>query len=49
MTTVVRILAETGGLNSVGVEIFADAFDALGAEEAGKKAGSSLRNLLARL
>ncbi len=46
LKTVVRILSQTGGLNSVGVEVFTDAFDELSAEEAGEKAGKSLRDIL---
>ena len=49
LATVINILAETGGLNSVGVEVFADAFDELSAVEAGERAGESLRGILANL
>lgn len=49
LETVVRILSETGGLNSVGVEVFADAFDELSEQEAGEKAGKSLRKVLSSI
>jgi sugar phosphate isomerase/epimerase len=42
----VRILRDIGGLSSVGLELFSDAFDALKADEVGKRAGSSLRQFL---
>ena len=43
-----RILEDIGGLSSAGIELFSDDFDALSAEEAGKRAGSSLRNILSK-
>ena len=46
---VVRLLRDIQGLTSVGVEVFADAFDALPAAAAGAKAGQAMRQLLARL
>lgn len=42
----INVLKTIGGLASVGIELFSDDFDAMSAEAAGEKAGSSLRDLL---
>jgi len=41
------VLAEIGGLRSVGVEVFSDELAGLPRAEAGRRAGDSLRALLA--
>jgi 4-hydroxyphenylpyruvate dioxygenase len=46
LVELMRLLDRTGGLSSVGIEMFSDEFDALPAEEAGRRAGTSLRALL---
>lgn len=49
LAELMRVLAQIGGLTSVGIELFSDAFDALPAEQAGQRAGASLRALLAQV
>ena len=49
LETTLKVLSNIGGLSSVGIELFSDEFDAMSAEEAGKKAGSSLRDLLSKV
>lgn len=46
LVRLIRLLDGMGGLSSVGVEMFSDEFDAMSAEEAGHRAGSSLRAVL---
>ena len=47
LTTVLQILQDTGGLNSLGPEIFADQMDALSAEQATEQAITATRQVLA--
>ena len=46
LVTVITILQQTGGLSSVGVEIFSDRLDEMTAEEAGAAAGEGLRQVM---
>lgn len=45
LAEVTRILRDIGGLTSVGVELFSDAFDQFSAEEALRRASASLQTL----
>jgi 4-hydroxyphenylpyruvate dioxygenase len=46
LLTVIGILDDIGGLDSVGVELFSDRFDELDPETAGKRSGESLQTVL---
>ena len=46
LRTVIGILDDIGGLDSVGGELFSDRFDELDAETAGKRSGESLQTVL---
>lgn len=46
LVEVSAVLRGIGGLSDVGPELFSDVFDGLPAEEAGKRAGDSLRRVL---
>ena len=44
-----EVLKDIGGLSSVGIELFSDNFDAMSPQEAGEKAGRSLRDILSKV
>lgn len=49
LATVLKILQETGGINSIGPEIFADKMDALSAQQAAEQAMNATQKVLSTI